>query len=235
MQTAPIQIDNVEQWNDTFAIENDIDDYYNRSGMAIRFVERRRLRIIRRMIETDPPSSNRRDDLLEVGCGGGHVLRMFPDANLTGVDVSGVFLEKARRNLIGRNATLLKGEVDNVGLPDGRFTKLICTEVLEHVVDPDRVLAGIKRVAAAGATIVVTFPNDALINRIKSLIRASGAGYLPTFRRVSWGGDKYHLHIWSIAEMRELLSKYFTVQEEAFAPFAKMPLRCCFRCVNNKA
>jgi ubiquinone/menaquinone biosynthesis C-methylase UbiE len=234
MRTAPLHIDDVEQWNDTFAVENDIDDYYERSGVAIRFVERRRLRIIKRMIDAATPVEGRPRDILEVGCGGGHVLRLFDNARLTGVDVSGVFLEKARRNLARRDATLLKGEVDTVGLSQNQFTHIICTEVLEHVVDPDRVLAGIQRVAADGATIVVTFPNDTLINRAKAVIRASGAGYLPTFRRVSWGGDKYHLHVWTVPRMRELLSNYFTVTQEAFAPFAALPFRCCFSCVNNK-
>ena len=47
MNTAPaISISNVEHWNDTFAREHDINDYYARSGSLIRWVERRRLAAI---------------------------------------------------------------------------------------------------------------------------------------------------------------------------------------------
>ena len=92
MTGAPaISIGDVEQWNDTFAREHDIDDYYARSGSLIRWVERSRLAAISAMVAAEA-----NDSVLEVGCGGGHVLRLFPHANLTGVDVSGEMLAKAR-------------------------------------------------------------------------------------------------------------------------------------------
>lgn len=229
MLTQTAVIDDVERWNDTFALEHDIDDYYERSGPAIRFVESRRHRIIERMVAAAP-----NDRILEIGCGGGHVLRLFPKAELTGVDVSGVFLAKARKNLKGYRVTLLKGEIDEVGLEAASFDKAVCSEVLEHVVDPERVLTGLRRLVRPGGTIVLTFPNDRLINGVKSLIRYSGARILPPFRRIGWGGDKYHLHVWAIPQMRELLGRFFTIASEAFAPTAMLPLRCCFRCRNDR-
>lgn len=225
--TRTISIGNVERWNDTFAREHDINDYYTRSGSLIRWVERRRLSAISAMAAAEA-----NDSVLEVGCGGGHVLRLFPQANLTGVDVSGEMLAKARQNLRGYRVELLKGELDELELPAHSFDKIVCSEVLEHVVDPKAILAGIQRLLRPGGDVVITFPNDHLVNRIKGVIRKSGLTILPPFRRISWGGDHYHLHVWRVSEMHDLLSQYFEVEEARFAPNRLMPIRCCFRCTS---
>ncbi len=101
----------VEALNDRLATEHPIDDYYERSMWPIRFIERRRLEIIRTMI-----GHSRGLDIAEVGSGGGHVLRMFPDAKLTAIDVSSVFLETAKKNLRGYDVRFVKGELSHLSL-----------------------------------------------------------------------------------------------------------------------
>lgn len=215
----------VEQLNDAFAREHDIDDYYHKSSCLIRFIERQRLQVIRQMAR-----ATENDHILEVGCGGGHVLQLFPTAQLTGVDVSGEMLAKARRNLRTYQVTLLKGQLHQLDLPEASFDTIICTEVLEHTVSPAAVLDHIRRLVRPSGRVVITFPNDYLVNRLKTLIRKSGLTRLPPFRRLSWGGDHYHFHTWSIPEMRRLLERYFTVRQIRFAPCGVLPIRCCFLC-----
>jgi ubiquinone/menaquinone biosynthesis C-methylase UbiE len=218
--------DDAEALNDRFAREHDIDDYYARSGLLIRAIEQKRLRIIERMMRARPGEA-----ILEVGCGGGHVLSLFRAASLTGVDVSGEMLAKATKNLAGYDVRLLKGDLGELGLADGSFDGIVCSEVLEHVVDPEQVLCHIRRLVKPTGRIVITFPNDALINRLKEVVRKSGLAALPPFRRVAWGGDDYHLHVWSVREMRALLSRHFSVVDVAHAPSTVLRIRCCFLCV----
>ncbi len=218
-------ITDIEAWNDALAREHDIDDYYARSSPLLRWFERRRLAHIRRMIAATPD-----DKVLEVGCGGGHVLRMFPESDLTGVDVSGEMLHKARRNLQGLRVRLLKGELHELDLQPASFDKIICTEVLEHVVDPESILEQMRRLLAPAGRAVVTIPNDHLINGLKRIVRRSGLGLLPAFRRISWGGDHYHLHIWRVDEMRRVLSRFFRVDNVRFAPGRALPIRLCYLC-----
>ena len=215
----------VEARNDTFAAQHDINDYYTRSSPMIRFVEQRRLATIRRLLAVTPG-----ERLLEVGCGGGHVLRMFPQAHLTGVDVSGKMIEKARHNLRGLPVRLLKGELHDVGLNDGVFDAVICTEVLEHTVDPDQVLSQIRRVLHPNGRAVITFPNDHLIHAVKKLLRTSGLWRLPIFGRVAWGGDEYHLHVWRPREMADLLAPHVVIERACSVPSRLFPIRCCFLC-----
>ena len=126
----------VEALNDRLAREYPIDDYYARSPLPIRLIEQRRLAIIRAFV-----GEARGLDLAEVGSGGGHVLRMFRGARITAIDVSGAYLDVARRNLAGYDARFVKGEVDKLDLPAASFDRIVCTEVLEHTVDPEAVLA----------------------------------------------------------------------------------------------
>lgn len=222
--TSPLEID-VEALNDRLAREHSIDDYYERSPWPIRLVERRRLAIIRDFIgDVDGL------EVAEVGSGGGHVLQMFPSARLTAIDVSGVYLEVAKTNLAGYDVRFLKGEVDKMDLAAESFDRIICTEVLEHVVDPDAVLAAMARLLRPTGVAVVTVPNDPLILRVKSLVRRSPARWI-LGGRMDWGGDVYHLHRWTPAEFERLLSSYFRVAARRTAPLGALPLRACFKCV----
>jgi len=224
MGTAPT-ITDIEAWNDALAREHDIDEYYARSSPLIRWFERRRLAHIRRMIAAAPG-----DRVLEVGCGGGHVLRMFPESDLTGVDVSGAMLQKAKLNLQGLRVRLLKGELHELDLPPAHFDRIICTEVLEHVVDPESILEQMRRLLAPAGRVVVTIPNDHLINSLKRIVRRSGLALLPPFRRISWGGDHYHLHVWRADEMHRVLARFFRVERVRFAPGRALPIRLCYLC-----
>ena len=216
-------MEDVSELNDRLAREHPIDDYYARSLWPIRFIERRRLEIIRDMV-----GPHRGLQIAEIGSGGGHVLRMFPDAHLTAVDVSRVFLDTARRNLRGYDARFLQGELSALSLPAASFDRVICTEVLEHTRDPAAVLAEIRRLLRPDGVAVITVPNDPLILRLKGLVRHTPVGWLLR-DKVSWGGDEYHLHVWTPAEFEQLLSPHFQVQERAASPSAVLPVRACFR------
>ena len=214
----------IEAINDRLAREHPIDEYYARSALPIRLIERRRLAIIRDLI-----GPHEGLDIAEVGSGGGHVLRMFPRARLTAIDVSDVFLAIARRNLAGFDVRFVKGEVDKLRLPEASFDRIICTEVLEHTVDPDAILAAMTRLLGRDGFAVITVPNDPLILRLKAGVRRTPLGWMLR-DRISWGGDIYHLHCWTPAEFQRILERYFRVTDRRAAPMNALPIRVCFRC-----
>jgi len=215
----------VEALNDRLAREHPIDDYYARSALPIRLIERRRLAIIRELVGACPGL-----ELCEVGAGGGHVLRLFPEARLTAIDVSQVFLDTARRNLTGYDVHFIKGEVEKLDLPPASFDRVVCTEVLEHTLDPAAILAALARLLRPAGVAVITIPNDDLIGRLKAVVRRTPVGWLLR-HRIEWGGDAYHLHRWTPADFRRLLEDYFRVTDFRGAPLDALPLRACYRCV----
>lgn len=224
---AAMSSEDVAALNDRLAQEHPINDYYDRSPLPIRLIEQKRLSIIRQMVGDASGL-----DLAEIGSGGGHVLRMFPKARITAIDVSDVFLETARKNLSGYDARFIKGEVDKLDLPAGSFDRIICTEVLEHTADPGAILQAMARLLRPAGVAVITVPNDPLIIKLKDLVRRTPVGYVLR-DRIQWGGDIYHIHRWTPEEFERLLAKYFRVTDRAFAPVKALPIRACFRCVNK--
>jgi 2-polyprenyl-3-methyl-5-hydroxy-6-metoxy-1,4-benzoquinol methylase len=214
----------VEAVNDRLAREHPIDDYYKSSPWPIRFIEKRRLSIIYDFLGNVAGL-----DVAEVGSGGGHVLRMFPEARLTAIDVSGVYLDQARRKLAGYDVRYLKGELHELGLPPQSFDRIICTEVLEHVVDPDIVLGTMAELLRRDGFAAITAPNDPLILRAKRVIAQTPARWV-LGDRIEWGGDRYHLHSWSPSEFEALTSRFFRVTERRVAPFRALPVRVCLQC-----
>ena len=176
----------VEAQNDELARTHPIGDYSARSPLPIRWIESKRLRIIREMAG---PCDGL--DLLEVGSGGGHILRQFPRARITALDVSNVYLDLARANLAGYDARFVKGEVDKLGLPEASFDRIICSEVLEHTVDPEAILATLARLLRPGGVAVITIPNDPAIARWKRWIRRTPRkDTRPRLRTVAWRSSR---------------------------------------------
>jgi len=217
----------VAELNDRLAREHSIDDYYARSPLPIRLIEQKRLAIIREMVgESDGR------ELAEIGSGGGHVLRMFPRARITAIDVSDVFLDTAKKNLTGYDAKFIKGEVDKLDLPAASFDRIICTEVLEHTLDPEAILRAISKLLRPAGIAVITVPNDPLILQLKGLVRRTPMGWILR-DRIEWGGDIFHIHKWTPAEFQRILERHFRVTERLCAPHDALPIRACFRCVHK--
>ncbi|MCH6170139.1 L-histidine N(alpha)-methyltransferase [Pseudonocardia alaniniphila] len=106
-----------------------------------------------------PPGSR----VLEVGCGVGaqtvHLVRSSPDAHLVAVDISEDSLAQARARVAARapGATVEWHRADLFDLPfaDAAFDHLFLCFVLEHLSDPRRALADLRRVLRPGGTITV--------------------------------------------------------------------------------
>jgi SAM-dependent methyltransferase len=214
----------VEALNDELAREHPIDDYYSRSPWAIRWIQERRLSIIREMVQSKPGLR-----ILEVGSGGGHVLKMFREAKLTAVDVSQIYLDTAKKNLAGYDVTFHKGQIEQLGLPKQSFDRIICTEVLEHTTNPEEILTTLRGLLVPSGHAVITVPIDPVIDRAKQLLKVTPVGWVLR-DRIQWGGDHYHLHKWWPWQFQRLLEREFHVSQRRIAPFLAAPLHACFLC-----
>ena len=103
----------------------------------------------------DALALQRGDRLLDIGCGGGLLLRdaMAMDADATGLDHSAEMVELARRRAPG--ATVVEGSADNLPFADGMFTAVSMSVVFFFVEDPIRVLQESRRVLAPGGRLAI--------------------------------------------------------------------------------
>ena len=87
--------------------------------------------------------------ILDVGCGPGFLAsRVWPNEGwYTGIDFSPRALQMARALFPGAHFEQVDVSKDKFPFPDGTFDTVICSEVLEHLLDQANVLAEVKRVS----------------------------------------------------------------------------------------
>ncbi len=205
-------------WNEAMVERYDIDRYYRDARGIVRWVENKRLAALDRLA-----NAKARDRLLEVGCGGGHVLERFPEAHRFGVDLSENMLERAGKRLRG-GATLLRASADALPFRAGSFDVVLCTEVLEHVPDPAAVIRELLRVSAPGARVVVSIPNERNIDRAKRVLRRTPV-LSRMLRTLAEEGNEWHLHQFDWEMLERNLTGIARIRERIAVPNRIMPVR----------
>ncbi|MFN8472906.1 MAG: class I SAM-dependent methyltransferase [Anaerolineae bacterium] len=95
---------------------------------------------------------------LDVGCGAGGVLEA---GTACGWRVVGVEPSQAGAVLTHRRGlAVINADLADAGLPDGSFDIIHIREVLEHVIEPMRMLREARRLLAPGGMLYVQVPND---------------------------------------------------------------------------
>jgi SAM-dependent methyltransferase len=109
------------------------------------------------------------DRLLDVGCGEGrHSISAFleRDIYVVGLDLNPDDLATAHSRLNdfpiikdrNQQCLFLQGSAFNLPFADDSFTQVICSEVLEHIIDYEKVLDEIKRVLKPEGIFAVSVP-----------------------------------------------------------------------------
>jgi methionine biosynthesis protein MetW len=97
--------------------------------------------------------------ILELGCNDGSLLKEFCESNLCyGVDISGECLQKAA----SRGYRTYRTDLEKANLPfkDSYFDIVVCSEVLEHIVNTEDLMNEINRVSNKNAHLLLSFPNS---------------------------------------------------------------------------
>lgn len=113
--------------------------------------------------------------VLDVGCGTGAFLRLARSAGfeVEGIELSERLAERARTEA---GLVVHQGDVLEQTLPAESYGLVTLWDVLEHVLDPDAVLASLGRsLAPGGRILVLTIDSASLFNRLGALAyHASG-------------------------------------------------------------
>ena len=97
------------------------------------------------------------DKVLDVGCGVGFVSQLYPNFDITGIDISDEMLK--------RNPHVwIKAPAEAMPFPDSQFDFVICRSLLHHLEDPRKGLAEMFRVLKPGGQWVCWEPNLSIFN-----------------------------------------------------------------------
>ena len=107
------------------------------------------------------------DVLVDVGCGGGGPLEFCARhaGTVHAVDVHDETVAAARRRLESRgldigHVSFTVADASRLPFEDGLASRVICLEVLEHVASPVDVMTELARIAARGALVLVSVPDE---------------------------------------------------------------------------
>jgi len=144
--------------------------------------------------------------VLDIGCGDGYHLFVFNtieditgNIRFYGVDMSKLRIEFASRvcnELAMTNIDFLVGSADALPFPDDYFDTILCSDVVEHLLYPERCLAEVYRVTKPGGTAIVTTPNKT--NRLQQVAR-----FFQDSLREEWRGSD-HISVKGIDEWMKL-------------------------------
>ncbi len=134
------------------------------------------------------------DKVLDIGCGEGKIWQMFPELDVTGVDISSNNLDKAKKNL-----RVTKGTAEELRFKDNSFDLVVASEILEHLFQPERALGEIERVLKGNGVAIITFPNTgALQIRLGLLLW----GRNPS---INYPANMQHIRFFNLLDMKEML------------------------------
>lgn len=89
---------------------------------------------------------------LDAGCGRGYVAKRLAAAGHT---VTGIDIVSPKNNSTSDGYTFVKASLDSIPFPDRHFDTVVCTHVLEHVPDMDKVVQELLRTAKKQLVIVL--------------------------------------------------------------------------------
>lgn len=145
---------------------------------------------IDRMVEAEIESKGkgRQIDILDMGCNRGYDIfrmnKMFANSKLsfTGLDISPFDIEYAN-NFVAKNGIencrFLVANAESTNFEVMNFDIVICSEVLEHVPAPERILKEIHRILRNGGIAIISTPNAK--NRLSKLKK-----FAPGWLRKGW-------------------------------------------------
>jgi SAM-dependent methyltransferase len=122
--------------------------------------------------------------VLDLGCGVGHSYRLLAPRETVGLDRDPAVLE-------GQDRPTVAADMRELPFPAGSFGSVLAVQSIEHVPDPERVLAEVTRVLEPGGVAVLITPNRLTFGRPDEVI------------------DPYHHAEYDARELRALCAPFF--------------------------
>jgi ubiquinone/menaquinone biosynthesis C-methylase UbiE len=217
------------KWNEKMVRKYDPDAFHHHSNPIIRYIEGKRVKVIFKLMDIDKD-----DRVLEIGCGAGNVIRKASNGKLFGIDISPFILAKAKQKL-NQKVSLFQGDAQKLPCKNGIFMYVICSEVLEHLLYPSDALREMARILKPQGMVIISVPNELLINGIKDILIKLRIFRWLFYRRGEYKemptrmDDEWHLHTFRLNEWLNLFEKFFKVQRLRRIPFSWLPLRYAVR------
>jgi SAM-dependent methyltransferase len=211
-------------WNEKMFVRYNNLRLYGHPNPVIRYTEAKRVSKILDAI-------GGAERVADVGCGEGYVLARIRAPQAVGLDISKAALRMAAKCT---SATLVRADGESMPFSDSFFDAVVCSEMLEHTTHPAKVVSEIARITRPGGRVVLTIPNEPLINAIKGMAWNLGIFNI-VFPDVPRRQDEeWHLHSFDLQMLRKLCGRALKIEAVHGVPFGFLSVRYVAVCRNAK-
>ncbi|OGC97698.1 hypothetical protein A2634_04745 [Candidatus Amesbacteria bacterium RIFCSPHIGHO2_01_FULL_48_32] len=218
---------NFRRWNEEMFCKYNNERVYNHPNLIIRFVESMR---VKQLLNHLLPIKDS-DKILAAGSGEGHIERYLKNGEVSLIDISKEAIRRAKDNLgVQNNYKFIVGDLEKIPVRDNYFDKVECSEVIEHVMSPKKMLKELCRVLKPNGTMVITFPNEPLINYLKgALIKLHLFNYFfPNIPRDMT--EEWHLRAYDLRSFKKDSESRWRLVDIKGIPFSFFPVRYLVVC-----
>ena len=212
-----------KEWNEVMARRYNPEDYIFHSNFLVKFVELMRFKKIKDLLQLTID-----DHFLDIGCGSGYLLNQAACKQGIGVDISDLMVKTAWENCKKNGKKfIVQSDAENLPFKNRSFSKIVSTEVIEHILHPKALLEEIVRVSKKNTVIVITIPNEKYINWIKNLLfslRVHKLLFRKNYRPSRRMEDEWHLHTFDIKKFKELIKGKFIIRKTISIPIIFPPM-----------
>lgn len=145
-------------------------DYYDKgvkNNLLQKIWHGRKLSQVIKLLPAEKARNNKTLKILDVGCSSAiltaQVAKILPKSKVTGLDSYKEAIVFARKKY--PHISFVVADAHKIPFKNKVFDIVICTETLEHVVDPKHVLAEIKRVLKKDGHAIVSMDSGSLLFR----------------------------------------------------------------------
>jgi ubiquinone/menaquinone biosynthesis C-methylase UbiE len=160
------------------------------------------------LLELNPQKN---DKFLDVGCGDGYysyLLSQLGTFNITGIDSDSNALKNAKKQVQSKSVKFVNGDVTKMPFKTNSFSKLVCSEVLEHLPDDLKGLKEMNRVIKKGGTLCITVPHwnyPFFWDPINYILQRSFNTHI---KSGFWSGVwNFHVRLYDIDELKKVVKK----------------------------
>lgn len=203
------------QWNDEMVKKyHEKGTLFESKNIFLRTMELMRLNKIK-----EYSNIKKNDKLLDLGCGEGFFINLLPNnIEAYGIDISKEALKRANKILEGRKRTFIKyGDAYKTEFDDEYFNIVACSEVLEHVPEPKKIMAEIHRILKNDGIAVISVPDE---ERIKLIMKIIKFLKIDKFLHSARKQEEYEWHLHSVDKkfIQEVTKELFKIKKMARVP-----------------
>lgn len=156
-----VSYDDFIKTNEYVAKTTPMQTHYLSPNPAERLLWKEKKRQIHEALRNLPVKS-----VIDLGSGDSGMLEAIPEKiSYQGIDISPTQIKYAKetiRKSRRTNATVKQGDILNLKVKDGSFDAALLCDVVEHVLEPEKLFKEVKRIVKKNGYIIISLPNETL-------------------------------------------------------------------------